>query len=92
MKKYRVTGKHEFLKEGIILESYSYRYNSLSRVHVFDKDDLDVWLKNSWIEEIQEPEFTRSDVIKILHSYDDYYVLDSKSCNFNDVIDKFKNK
>lgn len=67
MKKYRVTEKHPFYREGLMIEDrgYSYRKVCTSEGHVLEDNELDMSesLKDGWIEEIQEPEFTKDDMI-----------------------------
>jgi hypothetical protein len=73
MKKYRVTEKHSLLKEDIILSNYKddpgmktwfYTPHSDYKVLSFGSYDISKWLKLGWIEEIQEPEFTKDDMLK----------------------------
>lgn len=70
MKKYKVTEKHELLKENVILEfSLSKYINSAVWAHEFSEDEITSWLESGWIEEIQEPEFTRNDMIDFLNYF-----------------------
>ncbi len=68
MKKYRVTEQHEYLKEGLILSNYTddpYYYSPRSNygVHECTQTEITKLLESGWIEKIQEPEFTKSDMI-----------------------------
>ena len=78
--KYRVTEKHPYLKEGILFElvceSADHGY------HVFNIGTIqeslaaginDDWLRNGWIEEIQETEFTENDIINFANFYKQNY-------------------
>jgi hypothetical protein len=67
MKKYRVTEKHPQLKEGIT-SSYtnggdiSFRLVN-NNIHRLGEKDIIDNIKKGWIEEIQEPEYTKSDLL-----------------------------
>ena len=61
--KYTVTKKHQLLKEGIILESNKDYHFSSVWAHEFHKDEIDDWIETGWIEEVQELEFTKKDMI-----------------------------
>lgn len=63
MKKYRVTEKHEFIKEDTILERDLIGAVLKKWDHYFSRYEKDTWLEDGWIEEIQEPEFTKEDMI-----------------------------
>ena len=64
MKNYRVTDKHAVLKENITIFYGNGEYVVSYLTNKFSKDDIKKWIENSWIEEIQEPKFTRSEMIK----------------------------
>ena len=66
MKKYRVTEKHKLLKDNIILEHgiITGTYFSSVWAHEFSNDEIKDWIENGWVEEIQEKEFTKDDMIK----------------------------
>lgn len=61
MKKYRVTEKHPYLKEGLII---AYVASSCNEGYDVYKDLNLYQLANNYIEEIQEPEFTIEDMEK----------------------------
>lgn len=68
MKKYRVTEMHPYLKEGVISywnqhDELSYTRDNDNSIYFLNYDKLhkNAWLKDGWIEEIQEPEYTRDD-------------------------------
>ena len=67
MKKYRVTEKHPYLKEGHIIEKakkancFVLRQIEYDDI-IFDNDDIFVWVNLEFIQEIQEPEFTKDDI------------------------------
>ena len=67
MKKYRVTEKHPFYKTDITIEDYGYSFRKVVTKdgHILEDNELDITesLKIGWIEEIQEPEFTKEDMI-----------------------------
>lgn len=64
MKKYRVTNKHEVLKEGIVFGNEETIWKNIgiwcdgSRIKI-GFVSVDKWLKYGWIEEIQELEFNK---------------------------------
>jgi hypothetical protein len=73
MKKYKTTDKHPFYKEGIIIEEkYSDEIwiHDIGEIAPYDYN-IAYALEKGWIEEIQEPEFTKNDMIDILE-YVDY--------------------
>ena len=69
MKKYRVTKEHGFLKEGILYfmgnDKLSYTEKDADFTYILDYNITfkSKWLNSGWVEEIQEPEFTKSDMI-----------------------------
>lgn len=87
MKKYKVTDKHELLKKDITLEpNVDESYFSSAWAHVFDGSEIKDWNDSGWIEEIQELEFTKDDMISILNKYDNDYVTNSGSCDFKELL------
>ncbi len=73
MKKYRVTEKHPYLKTGISFElvcesaDHGYYIFNLGLVQETLAAGIDAdWLNNGWIEEIQEPEFIKDDIVEFL--------------------------
>jgi hypothetical protein len=71
MKKYKTTSKHPGYKEGLIIKLSS-NDNSYLEDHDYDfyyDFPIDLALKKGWIEEIQEPEFTRNDMIEFAKYY-----------------------
>lgn len=84
MKKYKVTEKHGFLKNSILTfnkkEISAFNSNrGLSYFIVpknYEKDKyINSWLNGEWIEEIEEKEFTKSDLIDFVTYYDQNYVI-----------------
>lgn len=72
MKKYRTTDKHPQLKPGVqVMESKSVNdYFHFKGNCVFvNTVDFRVWLNDGYIEEIQEPEFTKDDMIDFANNY-----------------------
>jgi hypothetical protein len=66
MEKYRVTSKHPFLKEGTEIsydEEGNYHYINYFGTQQHEVKALGLALVKEWIEEIQEPEFTKQDMI-----------------------------
>lgn len=73
MKKYRVKKEHPGLQEGEMRKYKDGAYDFLSGsgfyLHLeFSKSVIKEWISEKWIEEIQEPEFTKDDMIKFAHS------------------------
>ena len=95
MKKYRVTEKHEYLKEGLILSNYidSNRYYSPQSnygVTSCSNYEIDMFKKDDWIKEIQEPEFTKDEVIHILNKYNTDFVSACGKCDFEELIKEWE--
>lgn len=85
MKKYKVTEIHPYLKEGIVLESHKRcvdEYFSSAWAHTFAYDEINDWLVSGWIEEIQEPEFTKDDIEQLAKKHYDLVMK-----QLNDVIE-----
>ena len=77
--KYKVTDKHPYLKNNIITErqgDYRISYNTddveWSRAILLDMIDFNAWIEFGWIEEIQEPEFTKNDMVDFALEYYEY--------------------
>lgn len=102
MRKYRVTEEHPYLKEGAILDQKGGSKDSayfVGETAVFIAfPDMKAFESDGWIEEIQEPEFTRNDMI----NFADYCLEKTKAgikagLNFyanttlNEWIKKYKN-
>ena len=107
MKKYRVTEKHPWFKEGIC------EYNEQTQalyigldineldlcLNIFD-GAINLWLINGWIEEIKEPEFTKEDMIKFAqdcgstHMTSPFYEINDNAAIFKyeDFFNKWINK
>lgn len=83
MKKYRVTKEHAILKKDLFLSNYKKGltdwFYSLPYGHdtivSFGSNEISRWLKLGWIEEIQEPEFTRNQLI----DFGNYYNINTRS-------------
>jgi hypothetical protein len=86
MKKYKTTSKQPLFKEGLIVKSnndYTWIEDS-SDDHPYDFA-INPAIKNGWIEEIQEPEFTEDDMIDFAN------MVKAKSCgNVFDVSEYLK--
>ncbi len=63
MKKYRVTDKHPEIQEKVILSPEGDTYYSASKAIAYDTEQIERLLEHGWIEEIQQHEFTRDDMI-----------------------------
>lgn len=92
--KYRVKKEHPGLQEGEMRANGS-TYDFVSK-HGFilclcySERVIKEWLKEGWVEEIQEPEFTEKEVISILVKYDCDFVEDSQNCDFVELIKEWK--
>lgn len=67
MKKYKTTKKHPELKTGVeFFKRYpeDEEYMSESDTLIMLTDDIEICLENGWIKEIEEKEFTKSDMIE----------------------------
>lgn len=69
MKKYRVTEKHLFLKKCEIwiddTDSVDILYKNEGYLNInIDLLNIDYWFEKGWIEEIEEKEFTKRDMIE----------------------------
>ena len=63
-KKYITTDKHPELKEGLILKSETGQPSCLYTCDgMYIENDIKLGLKKGYIKEVQEPEFTRGDMI-----------------------------
>lgn len=94
MKTYIVTDKHLIYKSGLRIEQK--HENCFQLLGANDelylntsKSFINNWLKDSWIKEVHKPEFTKNDVIQILHEYDNHFVEDAKPCDFVALVDSF---
>ena len=71
MKKYRVTEKHSHFKENLEIHFRGTVYFlSVVDYYTFSLEELKEWIESVWIEEIQEPEFTKQDMIEFAEYYD----------------------
>lgn len=61
---YKVAKIHSMLKPGSIIKAFNGTFYHESWCHEFSRDEIDSWLESGWIEEIQELEFTRRDMLE----------------------------
>jgi hypothetical protein len=73
MKKYKVTDNHIHLKPNIILKAKDDLYYFGDDIYV-DIRIIYLWQKKGWIEEIEEPEFTRGDMLAAFIAAVNYYL------------------
>ena len=68
MKTYTTTKEHPDLKERIILTEIDNQYEFLLGYKTFyaGQPCIDSWLSNGFIEEVEELEFTKSDMIDLI--------------------------
>lgn len=66
MKKYRVAKKHSFYKTGCEFVKRDCEEIEFKSGWITSESEHNIryWLKEGWIEEIQEPEFTKDDMIE----------------------------
>ena len=73
MKKYKVTKNHPEIQKGIIFTARKYNledeYISDIGTIVLSKNDIEIWVKRGYFEEIQEPEFTKNDMVDFALEY-----------------------
>jgi len=99
-KKYRVTEKHPGLKIDCTISELKYDTIGGFRVILYEDkymayiplSEFEYQIKDGWIEEIQEKEFTKDDVIDILIKYNEGYVEEADYCNWDNLINEFKSK
>lgn len=81
MKKYKVTSKHPFYKEGVIFNPNAdgtYVIGTTNEpILVYNEYNFEIQVERGIIEEIPEPEFTRSDMISFARAIS--FMLDSPS-------------
>ena len=72
--KYITTSKNPIFKEGINFESEGHSFISI-RFNSGDTKDFEIshLLKHGYIKEVQEPEFTKDDMIEFVKYLYDYY-------------------
>ena len=88
--KYITTDKHPELKEGIDLEtnaSMFWAFSLSGSRHSISKPIKNDWIEKGYIKEVEEKEFTKSDMIGLL----DFYT-ESQSENNVLVVDKYIEK
>ena len=90
MKKYKVTDKHLLLKKDVRFDVGALELNPIGILDKFGGVNVDTrtindWLESGWIEEIQEPEFTRKDMIDFLKYAED----NAFNLNYEDLLDKW---
>lgn len=89
MKKYIATDKHPEIRNKTILTQIMANpdeYTTLSETIVVCQYDIDAMVKNKWIQEIQENEFTKDDMIK----YGNYFHNDRQASFDKWVLDNKK--
>ena len=73
--KYITTDKHPELKEGVIIDDKKLKLGVIC-LHLFSDYDLELWEHDGLIKELQEPEFTKDDMIEfafwVLGEQDNY--------------------
>lgn len=72
MKKYKVTKNHPDLKKGVEIKKDNDNYYIGDNSDNFLISDyiIELWEKEKWIKRIQEPEFTKDDMIDFVKYYD----------------------
>lgn len=100
MKKYITTKEHYLYKEGLEINDkgrHDDHINLYDSKNDFCKsyptDTMIRWLKNGWIEEIQQAEFTRDDMEKAFEAgmeLADAIELNNKQIPFTEWIEKHK--
>ena len=69
-KKYITTDKHPELKEGVIFKEEGINMYFSNETRLFMSEFYsNLWASNNWIKEVQEPEYTRDDMIELIEHY-----------------------
>ena len=96
--KYKVTEKHPYLKKGSIIENTVLETENLSNL-LFSSSEVNELLKRNYIEESQELEFTKIDMINFADYYTEKVRAGLKSGitfyannSFDEWINKYKNE
>ena len=100
--KYRVTEKHPYIKKDLIIkelnQSIDYGhslYQIGTEQETFPVKTNNEWLNFGWIEEIQDPEYTRLDMLESFNAgamSNDDYRTGSPSMTFSNWIKEYKNE
>jgi len=93
LKKYKVTDKHPGLKEDIVFSDIKHDDLGVYRIAMLNNEPMATipinifreWVQDLFVEEIQEPEFTRKDMIDFLKYAED----NAFNLNYEDLLDKW---
>jgi len=94
MKRYRVTKKHPELKPGNTIEEYhengcqEYALNGGIAIEI-NPNIIPYYLTEGFIEEIQESEYTRQDMLDLLEFADSDYVQRSGLLDWDAIIEEW---
>ena len=95
MKKYETTKENPIFKEGLFVndmgkeKAINVNFNHIIKQVEINGYHLEIWLKEGYIKEVEEPEFTKSDMIDLLG----YFSNDDMSItNLEDDVENWKKR